>query len=53
MEEAAFLRQQTLAMVSSAGCHEYFNPEDGSGLGIANFSWTAALAIDLFLNPIS
>ena len=53
MEEAAFLRQQTLAMVSNAGCHEYFNPEDGSGLGIANFSWTAALAIDLFLNPIS
>ncbi len=53
IEEANFLRESTLAMVSSYGCYEYFNPETGEGLGAANFSWTAALAIDLCLTPIS
>ena len=35
-------------MVTKAGSYEYFDPRDGSGAGAANFSWTAALAIDLF-----
>jgi neutral trehalase len=51
-QEAKDLRNSTLTMISSAGCYEYFNPEDGAGLGTPNFSWTAALAIDLMLNPI-
>ncbi len=53
LKEAASLRESTLAMVTSYGCYEYFNPENGTGLGTPNFSWTAALAIDLCLNPIA
>jgi hypothetical protein len=45
--EAEDLRQRTIAMVASAGCYEYFSPIDGKGLGARNFSWTAALTIDL------
>ena len=51
-DQAEHLRASTLTMVSSYGCYEYFNPEDGSGLGATNFSWTAALAADLCLAPI-
>ncbi len=47
MDDAEDLRQKTIAMVSSAGCYEYFSPIDGKGLGAENFSWTAALTIDL------
>lgn len=46
-KEADELRQRTLDMVTSAGPYEYFSPIDGRGLGAANFSWTAALTIDL------
>ncbi|MDB5182820.1 MAG: hypothetical protein JWO47_604 [Candidatus Saccharibacteria bacterium] len=45
--EAADLRARTIAMVTSAGPYEYFSPIDGKGLGAENFSWTAALTIDL------
>ncbi len=51
-KEASKLRDSTLSMITSQGCFEYFNPDDGSGIGAPNFSWTAALAIDLYLNPI-
>ncbi|MEO8862754.1 MAG: trehalase family glycosidase [Candidatus Saccharimonadales bacterium] len=46
-DHADALVDTTLEMVRSAGCYEYFSPIDGSGSGAANFSWTAALAIDL------
>jgi len=46
-EQAAGLRDSTLAMVAKGGCYEYFNPLTGEALGATNFSWTAALAIDL------
>lgn len=46
-DHAAALTETTLEMVRLAGCYEYFSPIDGSGAGINNFSWTAALAIDL------
>ena len=45
--EAETLRGLTIDMVSKAGPYEYFSPIDGRGLGAANFSWTAALTIDL------
>ena len=51
--EALDLRNATLAMVTSKGCYEYFNPENGNGLGSPDFSWTAALAIDLCLSPFA
>ena len=49
-EKAEFLRQKTIKMVEKSGLFEYFDPIDGKGLGIDNFSWTAALVIDLIEN---
>jgi hypothetical protein len=46
-DHAAALRESSLELVQRAGFREYFNPLDGSGAGADNFSWTAALTIDL------
>jgi len=46
-DHASALRESTLEMVAKAGCYEYFDPLTGEAAGAANFSWTAALAIDL------
>jgi glycogen debranching enzyme len=45
--EAANLRDRTLEMVAKGGMYEYFNPINGRPSGAPNFSWTAALTIDL------
>ncbi len=45
--EAEHIRQQSLSLVQKHGFFEYFSPIDGSGTGGKNFSWTAALVIDL------
>lgn len=34
-------------MVENSGIYEYFSPINGSPLGAPDFSWTAALIIDL------
>ena len=36
-------------LIEHSGFSEYFNPIDGSPLGIDNFSWSAALAIDFLM----
>lgn len=46
-EHAAALTESTLEMVERGGFAEYFSPLDGSPAGAENFSWTAALVIDL------
>jgi len=46
-KEAERLAQRSLELVAKSGFGEYFNPLDGSTAGIHNFSWTAALTIDL------
>lgn len=46
-ELAAGLRQSMIGLVAGAGCHEYFHPDTGAGLGSPAFSWTAALLLDL------
>lgn len=46
-EQAEKLRGTTLEMVAKSGSYEYFDPLNGEPAGAANFSWTAALAIDL------
>jgi hypothetical protein len=46
-DHAAALRESTLEMVTKSGCSEYFDPLTGEAAGADNFSWTAALAIDL------
>lgn len=46
-EHAEALTESTLEMVKKSGCYEYFDPLTGEPAGAANFSWTAALVIDL------
>jgi glycogen debranching enzyme len=46
-DHAAALRESTLEMVDKSGFNEYFDPLTGEAAGAANFSWTAALVIDL------
>jgi hypothetical protein len=47
-DHAEALKESTLEMVGkSGGFYEYFNPLTGEGLGANNFSWTAALVVDL------
>jgi hypothetical protein len=41
------LRRRTLALVDEHGFAEYFSPLTGAGHGAPEFSWTAALTIDL------
>lgn len=46
-DHAEALRQSTLELVQRGGFHEYFKPNSGEPAGADNFSWTAALTIDL------
>lgn len=46
-DHAAALKQSTVELVERGGFYEYFNPHTGAPAGSENFSWTAALAIDL------
>jgi glycogen debranching enzyme len=46
-DHADALTESTIEMVADNGMHEYFNPLTGQPLGAPNFSWTAALTIDL------
>jgi hypothetical protein len=41
------LAEETLGLVRHAGFWEYFEPHTGDGLGSEDFSWTAALVLDL------
>jgi hypothetical protein len=41
------LRARTLRLVEERGFAEYFSPTTGTGHGAPEFSWTAALTIDL------
>jgi hypothetical protein len=46
-ETAAELRRRTLELVDQSGFAEYFSALDGEGYGAPEFSWTAALTLDL------
>ena len=48
--EADAITKRTLKMVEISGSYEYFNPLDGSPAGAKNFSWTAALIMDMIKN---
>jgi glycogen debranching enzyme len=41
------LAERTLELVRRHGCREYYHPSTGEGLGAKQFSWTAALVLDL------
>lgn len=55
-EEANTIKTDTLALLQKYGFYEYFEPSKAlnedldKGYGGANFSWSAALAIDLLTN---
>jgi hypothetical protein len=46
-DHASALRETTLELAEKSGFREYYNPLNAGGLGAENFSWTAALALDL------
>ncbi len=52
-EAAADLGGATVDLVRRAGWHEYFHAETGRGVGGGDFSWTAALVLDLLRRPIT
>jgi glycogen debranching enzyme len=45
--EAAALKSHTVEMLRENGIWEYYDPQTGEGLGSPDFSWSAALALDL------
>ena len=45
--EAATLRAALLGAVRHGGFREYFDPHTGVGRGVSDFSWSAALTLDL------
>jgi hypothetical protein len=49
--EAGTLRRTTLEMMRKSGFYEYYHPITGQPAGAKDFSWTAALAIDLLSAP--
>jgi Glycosyl hydrolase family 63 C-terminal domain len=46
------LRRGTLDLVEHTGFYEYFSPVTGRGFGAEEFSWTAALVVDLLEGTI-
>lgn len=46
-DHAKVLTESTLEMVAASGFYEYFSPLSAEPAGVNNFSWTAALVIDL------
>jgi hypothetical protein len=49
--EAEQLRRMTLRLVAASGFNEYYHPTTGEPLGSRDFSWSAALTLDLVLAP--
>ncbi len=49
-QEAELIRQGVLELVMNHGFREYYDPYNGLGLGGKDFSWTAALVIDMINN---
>jgi glycogen debranching enzyme len=46
-KEAELLRDLTLRLVNASGFSEYYHPSTGAPLGSREFSWSAALTLDL------
>jgi glycogen debranching enzyme len=44
---AEVIRTDTLGLMEGAGFREYYDPRDGSGCGSSDFSWSAALTLEL------
>ena len=46
-EKAEQIKKGIIELVSEHGFREYFDPHTGEGYGAKDFSWTAALLVDL------
>lgn len=44
-ELAEEIRRHTLELIARSGFHEYYDPRTGEGLGIGDFTWSAALLL--------
>ena len=49
IDRAERIRQGICRLVADQGFREYYDPTTGAGLGGKNFSWTAALLIDMIM----
>ena len=52
-ELSARISNDTLGLVETQGMAEYFDPLDGTGLGGMDFSWTAAIYLDLCRDEVA
>jgi hypothetical protein len=52
LRAAATLAEGTVDLVRRRGCFEYYHARTAEGLGGADFSWTAALVLDLLRQPV-
>ena len=43
------VKNETISLIENKGFHEYYSCNDGSALGANNFSWSAALYLDLVM----
>jgi hypothetical protein len=50
---AARVREAIVELVQQHGFYEYFNPHTGAGHGTDQFSWTAALLLDVLYREMS
>jgi hypothetical protein len=50
---AARVRNDTINLINEHGMAEYFDPRDGDGLGGMDFSWTAAVYLDLHKTEVA
>ncbi len=50
VKEACKITDITIQMTKNNGFYEYYNPLTGEPAGVSNFSWTAALIVDLLMN---
>ena len=49
---AAALRSSMIDLVRRSHCYEYFHTDSGEGIGAPEFSWTAALTLDLLASRV-
>ena len=47
---SSYVKKKTIGLVNKKGFHEYYSCKSGNAMGAYNFSWSAALYLDLVLN---
>ena len=48
-EYSVKIKNETISLIENKGFHEYYSCNDGSVMGANNFSWSAALYLDLVM----